>query len=171
MTSTENRIRVGRSISTLVYPPCFSYRFNFLNNQLNMNARMQKLKTSPLIRSANQWTGFYMITAPAMKELKEKNNFLKIRPLDLEKKMIAQLRSKFSKIPMNAHTTISVIHVTLLIRLHWSVIPFWGVVRNNFLAWMFFNAHNKGITTKVAERMGREHPAGLPFWNAHRSLV
>ena len=87
MTSTENRIRVGRSISTLVYPPCFSYRFNFLNNQLNMNARMQKLKISPLIRSANQWTGFYMITAPAMKELKEKNNLLKIRPLDLENKM------------------------------------------------------------------------------------
>ena len=106
MTSTENRIRVGRSISTLVYPPCFSYRLNFLNNQFNMNARMQKLKTSPLICSVNQWTGFYMITVPVMKELKEKNNLLKIRPLDLEKKMIAQLRTKFSKIPMNAHTTI-----------------------------------------------------------------
>ena len=61
---------------------------------------------------------FLYDNGPVMKELKEKNNLLKIRPLDLEKKMIAQLRTKFSKIPMNAHTTISVIHVTLLIRLH-----------------------------------------------------
>ena len=27
------------------------------------------MKTSPLICRANQWTGFYMITAPVMKEL------------------------------------------------------------------------------------------------------
>ena len=27
-----------------------------------------------LIRKANQWTGFYMITASVMKELKSKNN-------------------------------------------------------------------------------------------------
>ena len=28
------------------------------------------MKTSPLICKANQWTGFYMLTAPVMKELK-----------------------------------------------------------------------------------------------------
>ena len=28
------------------------------------------IETSPLICSANQWTGFYMITASVMKELK-----------------------------------------------------------------------------------------------------
>ena len=27
------------------------------------------METSPLICSANQWTGFYVITAPAMEEL------------------------------------------------------------------------------------------------------
>ena len=34
------------------------------------------IETSPLICSANQWTGFYMITASVMKEL-NKNNFIK----------------------------------------------------------------------------------------------
>ena len=29
------------------------------------------METSPLICRANQWTGFYMITAPVMKELSE----------------------------------------------------------------------------------------------------
>ena len=29
------------------------------------------METSPLICSANQWTGFYMITASVMKELNE----------------------------------------------------------------------------------------------------
>ena len=29
------------------------------------------IETSPLICSANQWTGFYMITASVMKELNE----------------------------------------------------------------------------------------------------
>ena len=31
------------------------------------------IETSPLICRANQWTGFYMIKAPIMKDLKEKN--------------------------------------------------------------------------------------------------
>ena len=32
------------------------------------------IETSPLICSANLWTGFYMITAPVMKELTRENN-------------------------------------------------------------------------------------------------
>ena len=31
------------------------------------------IETSPLICSANQWTGFYMITASIMKELNKAN--------------------------------------------------------------------------------------------------
>ena len=48
--------------------------------------------------------------------LKEMRNSSKIRPLDFEKKMIAQLRIIFCKIPMNTRATISV-YVTLLIYL------------------------------------------------------
>ena len=33
------------------------------------------METGPLICSANQWTGFYMITASVMKELKVINIF------------------------------------------------------------------------------------------------
>ena len=36
---------------------------------------------------------------------------------------------------------------------------------------MFFNAHNKGIATKLVEKIGREHPAGQPVCNAHTALV
>ena len=36
---------------------------------------------------------------------------------------------------------------------------------------MFFNAHNKGIAIKLAEKIGREHPFGQPFCNAHAALV
>ena len=32
-------------------------------------------ETSPLICSANQWTGFYMITASVMKELMKRNEY------------------------------------------------------------------------------------------------
>ena len=34
------------------------------------------IETSPLICRANQWTGFYMITASALKGLKHKIEFL-----------------------------------------------------------------------------------------------
>ena len=36
---------------------------------------------------------------------------------------------------------------------------------------MFFTAHNKGIVTKLAEKMGREYIAGQLFCNAHTALV
>ena len=36
------------------------------------------IETSPLICSANQWTGFYMITASVMKELMQFQAFLTI---------------------------------------------------------------------------------------------
>ena len=36
---------------------------------------------------------------------------------------------------------------------------------------MFFNAHNKGIATKLVEKIGREHPASQPVCNAHTALV
>ena len=57
-------------------------------------------------------------------------------------------------------------YVTFLICLRWTVASFWGVILNIFLAWMFFNAHNKRIATKLAENMGREHPENtLNFYN------
>ena len=45
------------------------------------------------------------------------------------------------------------------------------VIRNIFLALMFFNTYNKGIATKLAEKMGQERPAGQPFRNPHTALV
>ena len=48
---------------------------------------------------------------------------------------------------------------TLLICLRWSVTSFCEVIRNVFLTWMFFNACNKRIATKLAEKNGRDHPA------------
>ena len=41
------------------------------------------IETSPLICSANQWTGFYMITAPVMKEIR-KINFPSRLPCNLQ---------------------------------------------------------------------------------------
>ena len=37
---------------------------------------------------------------------KETHNLSRLRPLDFEKKMIAQLRKIFCKIPMNTHISI-----------------------------------------------------------------
>ena len=37
------------------------------------------IETSPLICSANQWTGFYMITASVMKELTSRSEFSKTK--------------------------------------------------------------------------------------------
>ena len=49
------------------------------------------MKTSPLIWGANQWTGFYMITASVLKGLKEgKETFWK--------KMMAFFTSRFGHI-------------------------------------------------------------------------
>ena len=36
---------------------------------------------------------------------------------------------------------------------------------------MFFTAHNKGIATKLAEKMGKEHTARQLFCNAYTALV
>ena len=62
-------------------------------------------------------------------------------------------------------------YVNLLICLRWSVASFWRVIRNFFLAWLFFNVRNKGITTKLAEKMGREHHVGQSSSNAHTALL
>ena len=43
---------------------------NLLNSFFHDGGRYH-IETSPLICSANQWTGFYMITVPVMKELNE----------------------------------------------------------------------------------------------------
>ena len=40
--------------------------------------------------------------------------------------------------------------------LRWIAVRFWGVIRKCFLAWIVFKGHNKGIATKLAEKMGRE---------------
>ena len=46
--------------------------------QLFNDGGLYHIETSPLICSANQWTGFYMITASVMKELRRvlQNTFL-----------------------------------------------------------------------------------------------
>ena len=67
-------------------------------------------------------TCFYLI-------LKETRNWSKIRPLDFEKKMIAQLRKMFCKIPMNTHATDYLRYVTWLICLWWSIVWFCRVIR------------------------------------------
>lgn len=36
---------------------------------------------------------------------------------------------------------------------------------------MFFDAHNKRLTTKLAKKMGREHATGQLLCNAHAALV
>ena len=36
---------------------------------------------------------------------------------------------------------------------------------------MFFDAHNKRLTTKLAKKMGREHATGQLFCNSHTALV
>ena len=51
-------------------------------------------------------------------------------------------------------------YVTLLICLHWSIVWFWGVIKKYFLTWIYFTVHNKGIVTKLAEKMGRGHTVG-----------
>ena len=43
--------------------------------------------------------------------------------------------------------------------------------KNIFLAWIFFNAHNKGIASKSVDKIGREHLTGQSFCNAHTALV
>ena len=40
-------------------------------DQLFHDGGRYHIETSPLICSANQWTGFYMITAPVIKEFKD----------------------------------------------------------------------------------------------------
>ena len=42
-----------------------------LEDQLFNDGGRYHIETSPLICSANQWTGFYVITACVMKELKQ----------------------------------------------------------------------------------------------------
>ena len=36
---------------------------------------------------------------------------------------------------------------------------------------MFFTVHNKGLATKLAEKMSRERPADQLFYNADTPLV
>ena len=36
---------------------------------------------------------------------------------------------------------------------------------------MIFTAYNKELETKLAEKMGREHPAGQLFCNTNAALV
>ena len=62
-------------------------------------------------------------------------------------------------------------YIALLICLCWSVFSFPGVIRNVFLAWMFYKARNEGIATKLAEKMGREYPVGQLFCNARTAVV
>ena len=47
----------------------------------------------------------------------------------------------------------------------------WGVIRKCFLIWMIFTAYNKELETKLAEKMGREYPAGQLFCNTNAALV
>ena len=42
-----------------------------LEDQLFNDGGRYHIETSPLICSANQWTGFYVITASVMKQLKQ----------------------------------------------------------------------------------------------------
>ena len=71
----------------------------------------------------------------------------------------------------NERTCDCLLYFTFLSCLHGTVALFWGVISNFFLTWMFFNAHNNGIATKLVEKIGREHLAGPPFCNAHAALV
>ena len=71
----------------------------------------------------------------------------------------------------NEHKCNYLRHFTFLICLHGTIASFWGMIRGTFLAWMFFNAHNKEIATKLVENIGREYPAGQPFHNAYTALV
>ena len=48
---------------------CSKILSNIKNSKLFYDGGRYHIETSPLIRSANQWTGFYMITASVMKEL------------------------------------------------------------------------------------------------------
>ena len=50
------------------------------------------IETNPLICSANQWTGFYMITGPVLKKLKD------LQPLSLS---IAPAYNSASKLPVD----------------------------------------------------------------------
>ena len=56
----------------------------------------------------------------------------------------------------NEHTCDYLFYVTLLICLRWSVVWFWRVIRKCILAWIYFSLHNKGIATKLTEKMGRD---------------
>ena len=49
----------------------------FLREELIHDGGRYHIKTGPLICRANQWTGFYMITASTMKELKEKDYLIR----------------------------------------------------------------------------------------------
>ena len=51
---------------------------------------------------------YFLSPARTQKCLKETRNSSKIRPLEFEKKVIAQLRKMFCEIPMNTRATISV---------------------------------------------------------------
>ena len=60
---------------------------------------------------------------------------------------------------MNAHATISVMLLSEFVYAE-PLLHFEGWFEILFLAWMFFNTHNKGVATKLAENMDREDPAG-----------
>ena len=45
-----------------------------INSYLFHDGGRYHIETSPVICSANQWTGFYMITASVMKELRHNQN-------------------------------------------------------------------------------------------------
>ena len=70
-------IRKRRLISTSMMSKSRKQQFQYtMNVQMNtpfnfLDRSHCHIETSPLIRQANQWTGFYMITASLMKELKQ----------------------------------------------------------------------------------------------------
>ena len=48
---------------------CSEFAMMHTSPQLFHYGGRYRIETSPFICSANEWTGFYMITAPVMKEL------------------------------------------------------------------------------------------------------
>ena len=101
------------------------------------------------------------------KRLKETRNALTIRPLDFEKKWWFNSEDCTAEYQWT-HMRLS--PLCYFPNLHWSVVSLWGAILNIFLAWLFFNALQKGIATRWAEA-GREHPVGQPFCNTHTALV
>ena len=105
------------------------------------------------------------------KSLKETRNSSKIWPLDFEQ--IWQLGSEicFVKYQWTYLRLSPLCYFANLFTLKRCLILRGDVIRKWFLAWISFTAHNKGIVTKLAEKIGRENTAGQLFCNTHTALV